>query len=100
MTTQRVPNVMDVWDTLGSRCTNVMGHFGTRWVVIVKTSLVHWEGAFFVSYIPVSLVMHIIVFFFLAVIRNQTVLTGMICLLIFLMVYSYSHNLRDYFSGR
>ena len=43
MTTQRVPNAMDVWNTLGSRCKNVAGWtFGTRWVVVVKTSLVHW----------------------------------------------------------
>ena len=29
MTTQRVPNVHDVWNTLGSRCTNVAGLLGT-----------------------------------------------------------------------
>ena len=49
-TTQRVPNDMvvhGVWSTLGSRCTNVAGSLttmasGTRWVVVVQTSLVHW----------------------------------------------------------
>ena len=33
-----VPNANDVWNTLGSRCTNVAGSlgitFGTRWVVV------------------------------------------------------------------
>ena len=34
-TTQRVPNAHAcVWNTLGSRCTNVAA-FGTRWVVVV-----------------------------------------------------------------
>ena len=37
-TTQRV------WNTLGSRCPNVAA-FGTRWVVVVQTLLVQWEGS-------------------------------------------------------
>ena len=41
-------NGKGVWNTLGSRCTNVAGSlgraFGIRWVVVVQTSLVQWEG--------------------------------------------------------
>ena len=28
MTTQSIPNAIDVWNTLGSRCTNIAGSLG------------------------------------------------------------------------
>ena len=36
---------MDVWNTVGSRCTKVAGSLGSRWVVVVQTLLVHWDRA-------------------------------------------------------
>ena len=41
-TTQRVPNAMDVWNTLDSRCTNVAGTLGGRADIKSGTS---WSDA-------------------------------------------------------